>query len=171
MPVLVTPTACIEAADPLPELPPAPPQPPKLKLTAAAPPAFVVELAELEPPLPPPPPTDCAKIPMARSPEVTIEPELVTATVLAVPPAPPKPPTERATEYLPPSAPDVLLPPLPPPPPIDCAVIPFACAPDVLMMLLLATVTALPVPALPPKPPTAIDAETPLLGVSLLFVG
>ena len=132
---------------------------------------MVVELVELELALPPPPPTDCAKIPMEESPAVAIEPEVVIDTVPEVPPAPPKPPTESAAEYLPPSAPDVLEPPLPPPPPIDCAVMPFACAPEVLTMLALISDTALPVPELPPKPPTAIDVETPLSGAVLLVVG
>ena len=54
----------------------------------------------------------------------------------AVLPSPAKPPT--VTPTLPavsemPSVPDTASPPLPPPPPIDCAKMPFAFSPDVVM--------------------------------------
>ena len=39
------------------------------------------------------------------------------------------------------------------------------------MVLLLLTVTLLPLPPSPPNPPTAIEAEIPLSGVELLLVG
>ena len=71
------------------EFPPLAPEPPRLIDAALLPPlAFDV----LAPPLPPPPPTDCAKMPLDRSPAVLIAAALLTLTALPLPPSPAAPP-------------------------------------------------------------------------------
>ncbi|KIC42138.1 hypothetical protein RA27_01670, partial [Ruegeria sp. ANG-R] len=61
-----------------------------------------------EPPSPPPPPMDCAIIPRAPFPPVTMRPRLVTLTAAPVPPLDPVPPiATRPYEFAP-------VPPLPP---------------------------------------------------------
>ena len=140
-----------------PPLPPAVPEPPSAKLTAFLPPEF--EVAVDEPPLPPPPPTDCAKMPAAFTPEVkmaadtvvllaplvmlTFEPAAlapVTDTMPPLPPPLPAPPSEKLTggfllSLSVAAAVTVAAPPEPPPPPTDCAKMPVALAPLVLMVL------------------------------------
>jgi hypothetical protein len=85
----MTPTLVTCTFEPLPPVPPLPPLPPRLTEAALSPP-FAFDA--LDPPLPPPPPTDCAKIPLERSPAVSILAALLTKTSAPLPPLPPAPP-------------------------------------------------------------------------------
>ena len=108
------------------------------------------------PPAPPVPPIDWARIASPATPDVVIDPSLVTVTVPAVPLAAPLPPPS------PPIVP-VPLPPWPPAPGIDCARMPREKLPAVWMVPPLATTRLPPAPPAPPEPglPFAMSPASP----------
>ncbi len=150
-------------------LPPFPPTPCVLAF-----PSIDAATATESPPDPPPPPTDWAKMPLARLPWVWTVPMLDASTVPAVPPSPPAPEEPRPIDWpLIVALSNRLMPPLPPPPPTDCAWMPLALSPAVVILPAEARSTlpaALPVPPVPPtvtptafELPAASDPEKPPL--------
>ncbi len=119
------------------------------------------------PPAPPPPPIDCARMPSASAPSVSIRPLCVTSTAPAWEPLPPGPPTEICISLLAFSILFEASPPLPPEPPIDCAKMPRARSPEVATCAELSTETS---PAMPPSPPSRpTETETPPPWLPFLF--
>src|SRR5579863_4701566 len=137
----------------LPAVSPLPPLPPSATLAA-----MPVEpcASTANPPVPPPPPIDCAEMPSASSPLVTISLAFVTPTACANPALPPGPPTARPMPQPGDTPPATAKPPLPPPPPIDCARMPSLCAPIVYNNVPVEF--TLTTPALPPVPPLLPNA-------------
>ena len=111
--------------------------------------------ADVSPSRPPPPPTDCARMPHEPLPDAAMLPARVTFTL------PPEalftPAAARLAERML-LATSVMM---PPPPPTDCATIPMARLPDVLMMPPISIVTAPPLPGVTPP-----VATTPPLGAA-----
>ncbi len=129
------------------------------------------------PPTPPPPPILCNSMPMASCPVVTTSPkdEAVEApfTPLISPPWPawpPSPPTPSATFNPTPPTTLCAAPPLPPPEPILWATTPWACCPEVVMVLVWSDPESLnplnssvpPSPPTPPLPPIEIESGVPI---------